>query len=97
MKVVLDELEDIGWKIYSRSNFHPTRAFFIQNDFFFFCYGRSKTIQHFIQHFFCMFDEMLDEELRVPYEKFSGLQHVHSTIYPTFERSFMHKFKIKIN
>ena len=28
----------VGWKIYSRSNFHPTRFFFIQHDFFFFCY-----------------------------------------------------------
>ena len=89
MKVVLDELEDIGWKICSRSNFHPTRAFFIQNDFFFFCYGRSKTIQHFIQHFFCMFDEMLDEELRVPYEKFSGL---HTFIQQSIQHSNVHSF-----
>ena len=36
-------------------------------------YGRSKPVQHFIQHFFCMFDEMLDEKLLVSYDEFSGL------------------------
>ena len=49
-------------------------------------YGRSKPVQHFIQKIFCMFDEMLDERLRVSYDEFSGLhtfiQHsnVHSFI-----------------
>ena len=38
MNIVLDEPENVRWKICSRSNFHPTRFFFIQHDFFFFCY-----------------------------------------------------------
>ena len=38
MKIVLNEHENVGWKICSRSNFHPTRCFFIQHDFLFFCY-----------------------------------------------------------
>ena len=37
VKIVLDEPENVGWKICSRLNFHPTRFFFIQHDFFFFC------------------------------------------------------------
>ena len=43
MKIVLSSNmpENVGWKMYSRSNFHPARFFFIQYDFFFFfffCY-----------------------------------------------------------
>ena len=36
MKIMLDEPENIGWKICSQSNFHLTRFLFIQHDFFFF-------------------------------------------------------------
>ena len=62
MKIVLDKPENVGWKICSRSNFHPTRFFFMQHDFFFvLLFFRSvKPIQHFIQHgIFVMLDEML--------------------------------------
>ena len=38
MKIVLDESESVVWKICFQSNFHPTRFFFSQHDFFFFCY-----------------------------------------------------------
>ena len=35
-KNVLDETESVGWKVWSRSNFHPTHFCFIQHIFFFF-------------------------------------------------------------
>ena len=38
MKILLDEPENVRWKICSQSNFHPTRFFFIEHDFFIFCY-----------------------------------------------------------
>ena len=39
MKTVLDKPENVGWKISSRTNFQPTRFFFVQQNFlFFFCY-----------------------------------------------------------
>ena len=39
MKILLDEPENVVWNICSRSNFHSTRFFFIEHDFFlFFCY-----------------------------------------------------------
>ena len=51
MKNVLDEPENVGWKICSRSNFHPARFFFIQYDFFFLLFLLSvEPIQHFILH-----------------------------------------------
>ena len=51
--------------------------------------GRSKPVQHFIQHFFCMFDEMLDEKLRVSYDKFSGLP---IFIQQSMQHSNVHSF-----
>ena len=55
MKIVLNEPENFGGKIYLLSNFHRKRFSFIQHDFFFFFFFllflRSvKPIQHFIQH-----------------------------------------------
>ena len=39
MKTVLDEPENVGWKVCSRSNFHPMQYIFMEHDFFFFfCY-----------------------------------------------------------
>ena len=38
MKILLDEPENVAWKIWSQSNFHPTRFFFIEHVFSFFCY-----------------------------------------------------------
>ena len=63
IKILLDAPENVGWKICLQSNFDPTRFFFIEQDFFFFCFFcvLLKPIQHFIQHgIFVMFDEMLD-------------------------------------
>ena len=62
MKTVLDKPENVGWKISSRTNFQPTRFFFVQQNFLFFflLFLRSvKPIQHFIeQGIFDMLDEM---------------------------------------
>ena len=38
MKILLDEPENVAWKICSQSNFHPTQFFFIEHVFSFFCY-----------------------------------------------------------
>ena len=51
--------------------------------------GRSKPVQHFIQHFFCMFDEILDEKLRVSCDEFSGL---HTFIQHSIQHSKIHSF-----
>ena len=51
--------------------------------------GRSKPVEHFIQHFFCMFNEMLDEKLRVSYDEFSGL---HTFIQHSIQHSNVHSF-----
>ena len=53
------------------------------------CYGWSKPVQHFIQKFSCMFDEMLDEKLRVSYDEFSGL---HTFIQHFIQYSNVHSF-----
>ena len=57
-KILLVELENIECKIWSQSNFNPTRFFFIQHNFFlsffffffllFLC--SVKPVQHFVQH-----------------------------------------------
>ena len=63
MKTVLDEPENVGWKVCSRSNFHPMQYIFMEHDFFFFflLFLRSvKPIRYFIQHgIFVMLDEIL--------------------------------------
>ena len=50
--------------------------------------GRRKPVQHFIQHFFCMFDEMLDVKLVLCYE-FSDL---HTFIQHSIQHSNVYSF-----
>ena len=63
MKILLDEPENVGWKVWSRTNFiqhHPT--WFFSSFFFFIKILKSlKCIQRFIQHRkFSILDAMLD-------------------------------------
>ena len=54
MKILLDELENIGWKI-------ARHQIFIQHDFFYFFLRSVKPIQHFIQlGIFVVLDDMFD-------------------------------------
>ena len=61
MKILLDEPENVGWKVWSRKNFiqhHPT--WFFSSFLFFSKFWKIHPTQHFIQHRkFSMSDECI--------------------------------------
>ena len=86
-KIMLDEEKSCWMKTWLWPNF-SFNIFRLNQQNLLVKAGANQS-KNFIQHFFRMFDEMLDEKLRVSYDEFSGL---HTFIQHSIQHSNVHSF-----